>query len=133
MPALKRMGGESCTYFERRRCTRTRSPEESAATRCTLLEARRKLGARTLDRLERIQRLEDPSDREVARRVVIEKNLEAMTILECPSYVSGSGGGPVCRHQHLVYCLLLMPLCEGRCENFLLRRIHQAGDAKEKP
>jgi hypothetical protein len=122
MSRVKRLSGEACSYFLRGRCTRTRSPEESAAARCGLLEERRRVGARTLDRLERIKRLADPADREVARRHVIQKNLAAMNRLSCAGYVPAPGGGPLCIHQHLVYCLLLMPRCEGRCEHFLLRR-----------
>ncbi|KMY65761.1 hypothetical protein AAU61_20210 [Desulfocarbo indianensis] len=122
MSRLKRLSGEACTYFVRDRCTRTRSPEESAEAKCALLEERRKVGAQTLDRLERIKRLADAEDREVARRHVIQKNLEAMTKLSCPGFVPASGEGPVCVHQHLVYCLLLLPACTGRCEDFLVRR-----------
>jgi hypothetical protein len=121
-PAVQRLGGQGCTYFVRDRCTRTQSPEESAQAKCELLEERRRVGAKTLDRLERIKRLADATDREVARRHVIQKNLEAMTRLSCPGFVPAAGEGPVCIHQHLVYCLLLMPACEGRCEHFLVRR-----------
>jgi len=123
---LQRMGGKSCTYYVRKRCTRTTSPEDSEAVRCTLLEARRQVGARTLDRLDRLKRLADPLDREVARRHVIQKNLDAITRLSCPRYVPQSGRGPLCVHQHLIYCLLLMPACSGRCDHFLLRREHRA-------
>jgi hypothetical protein len=122
MSRIKRLGGDNCTYFVRERCTRTRDPEESAQARCVLLEERRKVGAQTLDRLERIKRLRDPEDREVARRHVIQKNLQAMTKLSCPGFVPAAGEGPVCIHQHLVYCLLLLPACTGRCEEFLVRR-----------
>lgn len=127
MSNLQRMGGEGCTYYQRGRCTRTRSPEESAQARCELLEARRRVGAQTLDRLERIKRLADAKDREVARRVIVQKNLEAMTKLSCPGYVPASEQGPLCVHQHLVYCLLLLPACPGRCEDFLVRRDPAAG------
>lgn len=122
MSRIQRLGGDNCTYFVRERCTRTRSPEESGQAKCALLEERRKVGAQTLDRLERIKRLRDSEDREVARRHVIQKNLEAMTKLSCPGFVPASGEGPVCIHQHLVYCLLLLPACSGRCEEFLVRR-----------
>ncbi len=122
MSAVERLSGQGCAFYVRGRCTHARSPEMSGRTRCTLLEARRKVGASTLDRLERIKRLGDPDDREVARRHVIQKNLEAMTRLKCEGYVPAGGEGPLCIHQHLVYCLLLMPHCEGRCEQFLVRR-----------
>ncbi len=122
MSRVQRLSGEACTYFVRERCTRTKSPEESGEAKCALLEQRRKVGAQTLDRLERIKRLEDARDREVARRHVIQKNLEAMTKLSCPGFVPAAGEGPVCLHQHLVYCLLLLPPCPGRCEDFLVRR-----------
>lgn len=122
MSRIQRLGGDNCTYFVRERCTRTRSPEESAGAKCALLEERRKVGAQTLDRLERIKRLKDTEDREVARRHIIQKNLEAMTKLTCPGFVPAAGEGPVCIHQHLVYCLLLLPACPGRCEEYLVRR-----------
>lgn len=122
MAQVRRLKGESCAHYVRRHCTRTRTPEASAAARCTLLEARRQVGARTLDRLERLKRLGNPSDREVGRRHLIQKNLAEMTRLSCPGFVASGEGGPLCMHQHLVYCLLLLPDCPGRCDDFVLRR-----------
>jgi hypothetical protein len=120
--SIQRLNGESCSYFLRGRCTKTKSPELSAQARCALLDARRKVGARTLDRLERIKKLADPGDREVARRHVIQKNLEAITRISCPGFVPARGGGSLCIHQHLVYCLLLLPECLGRCDDYMLSR-----------
>ncbi|MCF8032169.1 MAG: hypothetical protein K9K66_02875 [Desulfarculaceae bacterium] len=122
------MGGKRCTYYTRGRCTRTVSPEQSAAVRCHLLEARRAVGAATLDRLDRLKKLADPGDREVARRHVIQKNLNEITKLSCPRYVPREGRGPVCQHQHLVSCLLLLPRCTQRCEHFMARREYKAID-----
>lgn len=122
MPRVERLSGEGCAFYVRSRCTHAQSPEQSGQARCSLLEARRKVGAETLDRLERIKRLGDPGDREVARRHVIQKNLQAMTRITCQGYVPAGGEGPLCIHQHLVYCLLLMPRCQGRCEQFLVQR-----------
>lgn len=122
MCALHRLSGQSCSHWEQSRCTRTVSPEASQQSRCALLEQRRKMGVRALDRLERLKRLEHPDDREVARRHVISKNVEAIESISCPEFVSIYGQGPLCVHQHLVYCLLLLPICEGRCDDFLLRR-----------
>jgi hypothetical protein len=119
---LQRLGGQNCAYYTRRRCTRTVSPEASQASRCTLLEQRRKVGAATMDRLDRLKNLADEGDREVARRHVIQKNLQEITRLSCPRYVPKAVAGPLCRHQHLVSCLLLLPECEGRCEHYLRRR-----------
>jgi hypothetical protein len=133
MSRLQRLGGESCTSYQRGRCTRTKSPEDSADSRCELLEARRRLGAQTLDRLERIKRLGHANDREVARRAVVQKNLDAMTRLTCPGFVPASERGPMCRHQHLVYCLLLLPDCSGRCEYFMVRRDQTASAGKGGP
>ena len=116
------MSGRGCTYYMRGRCTRTQSPQDSQAARCTLLEARRKVGAQTLDRLERIKKLGDPDDREVARRHLIQKNIDAINRLECPKYVPSPKGGAVCAHQHLVYCLHLLPECKGRCDDYLKSR-----------
>ena len=115
---VQRLGGEGCAYFFRERCTRAKDPALSAEARCTLLEARRRLGAKTLDRLERIKKLADPGDREVARRHIIQKNMQGVTRLSCPRYVPVMNGSPLCLHQHLSYCLLLMPKCQGRCEHF---------------
>ncbi|MBU1275099.1 MAG: hypothetical protein KJ720_06960 [Proteobacteria bacterium] len=122
MAELQRLGGQTCSYYTRRRCTRTVSPEASQDARCTLLEQRRKVGAATMDRLDRLKNLADASDREVARRHVIQKNLDQITRLSCPRYVPKAGSGPLCQHQHLVSCLLLLPVCEGRCEFYLRRR-----------
>ncbi|MBU1155302.1 MAG: hypothetical protein KKC30_08740 [Proteobacteria bacterium] len=122
MAELQRLGGQNCAYYTRRRCTRTVSPEASQASRCTLLEQRRKVGAATMDRLDRLKNLADEGDREVARRHVIQKNLDQITRLSCPRYVPKSGAGPLCQHQHLVSCLLLLPECEGRCEFYMHRR-----------
>lgn len=122
MSEVQRLGGQNCAYYLRGRCTRTKSPEESAQAKCHLLEARRKVGAQTLDRLERLKRLGDPDDREVARRHLINKNIEAISRLSCPVFVPAHCEGPLCVHQHLVYCLLLLPTCEGRCEAFLRKR-----------
>jgi hypothetical protein len=122
MQGVQRLGGQGCTYFLRGRCTRTKDPETSAQAHCALMQARRQLGAKTLDRLERIKKLTDPGDQEVARRLVIQRNLDAITRLSCPGYVPAACGGPLCMHQHLVYCLLLMPKCQGRCEDFLRAR-----------
>ena len=128
MARVQRLGGQSCTYFQRDRCTRTRGVEAGAAARCALLERRRKVGADTLDRLQRVKRLADPEDREVARRHLIQKNLDRITRIECEKYVPVSGNGPLCAHQHLVYCLLLLPECKGRCEYFLLSRKFREGE-----
>jgi hypothetical protein len=122
MAEVQRLSGQVCTYFLRARCTRTKSPEASAAAKCSLLEARRKVGSQTLDRLERLQRLADPDDREIARRHLIQKNLEQVSRLSCPHFVPTGGEGMLCQHQHLVYCLLLLPKCEGRCDAFMPRR-----------
>ncbi len=122
MSPLQRLGGQACAYFQRGRCTRTQSPEASAEAKCAMLEARRKVGAQTLDRLERLKRLADPEDREVARRLVIQKNITAINRISCPGFVPARSEGPMCIHQHLVYCLLLLPSCQGRCEHFLRRR-----------
>ena len=116
------MSGQGCSHYQQGRCTRTLDPETSAACRCSLLEARRKVGAETLDRLERIKNLGDPEDREVARRLVVQKNLDAISKITCPDYQAIAGSGSLCRYQHLIYCLLLMPACEGRCDNFLRRK-----------
>jgi hypothetical protein len=126
---LQRLGGQNCAYFTRGRCTRTVSPEASQAARCTLLEQRRKVGAATMDRLDRLKNLADEGDREVARRHVIQKNLEQITRLSCPRYVPKAAVGPLCRHQHLVSCLLLLPHCPGRCEHYLRR--HESPDKQE--
>jgi hypothetical protein len=125
---VQRLGGQHCAYYLRGRCTRTIGPDQSAATRCGLLDARRKLGAQTMDRLERLQRLADPDDREVARRHLIQKNVEAISRLSCPGLVPPPQGGMLCAHQHLVYCVLRLPACPGRCESFLRRR--DFGEAK---
>lgn len=122
MNPVQRMSGRGCAYFQQGRCTATNNPEATAATRCVLLEARRKVGAHTLDRLERIKNLADPTDREVARRHIVQKNLQEITKLSCPGFVPASEGGSLCMHQHLIYCLLLMPICKGRCERFLPQR-----------
>lgn len=119
MSRVQRLSGEGCSYYKHGRCTRTKDPEISAASRCALLEARRKVGAQTLDRLERIKKLADPADREVARRHIVQKNLQEITKLSCPGFVPAGRSGTLCMHQHLIYCLLLMPECEGRCEHFL--------------
>jgi hypothetical protein len=119
---VQRLGGQACAYFLRGRCTRTYSPEASAEAKCAMLEARRKVGAQTMDRLERLKRLADPDDREVARRLVIQKNITAINRISCPVFVPARSEGPLCIHQHLVYCLLLLPPCQGRCEQFLRRR-----------
>lgn len=124
MSVVYRMGGEACSYFQRGRCTRTFDHEEQSKARCTLLDERRKVGAQTLDRLERVKRLEDEADREVARRHVINKNLKAITSLSCPGFVATGGDGTLCLHQHLIYCLLLLPACQGRCDYFLRRQAH---------
>ncbi len=122
MAAVQRLGGQACSYFLRAHCTRTRSPEESAAAKCSLLEERRKVGSRTLDRLGRLQNLADPGDRDVARRHLIQKNLEVISRLSCPNFVPTGNEGMICVHQHLVYCLRLLPPCPGRCEDYLPRR-----------
>ena len=122
MGQVQGMGGKRCTYFVQGRCTRTISPEKSAEARCHLVEARRAVGAATLDRLDRLKKLADPGDREVARRHVIQKNLNEITKLNCPRYVPKGGRGPACQHQHLVSCLLLLPHCTQRCEHFMARR-----------
>ena len=129
MGRVQRMSGQGCTYYTRGRCTRTRSPQKSKEARCTLLEARRKVGTETLDRLERVKKLGDPNDREVARRHLIQKNIEAINRLGCPQYVPSPKGGAVCAHQHLVYCLHLLPECRGRCEDYLKSRF----DGKSEP
>lgn len=122
MSSVQRLGGQHCSYFMRGRCTRTISPEESSRSRCGLLEERRRLGGKTMDRLERLQRLADPDDREVARRHLIQKNMDAIARLSCPGLVPPPQGGLLCVHQHLVNCLLKLPDCPGRCEDFLRRR-----------
>jgi hypothetical protein len=122
MSQLQRLGGQVCAYYLRGHCTRTQSPEASAQARCPLMEARRKVGAQTLDRLERLKLLADPADREVARRKVIQKNLDAVNRISCPGFVPAHSEGPLCMHLHLVYCLLLLPVCQGRCEHFLRQR-----------
>ncbi len=126
MGELRRMDGRGCSYYRSGRCTRTRSPEDSARARCSLLEARRKVGAKTLERLERLKLLADPNDRERARRFVLQQGQNEIQRLSCPRYVP-SGSGPVCRHQYLVYCTLLLPMCEGRCEHYLLAREAEGG------
>jgi hypothetical protein len=123
MGELQRMTGQGCSYYLRGRCTRTRSPQASMQARCTLLEARREVGAQTLDRLERIKKLADPADREVARRHLIQKNITAINKLGCPKYVPSPKGGSMCVHQHLVYCIHLMPECQGRCDDYLKTRV----------
>lgn len=128
MTSVQRMSGRGCSYFSHGRCTATKNPEATAATRCALLEARRKVGARTLDRLERIKNLADPVDREVARRHIVQKNLNQITQLSCPGFVPASAGGSLCVHQHLIYCLLLMPACEGRCDRFLTSQDQNSGE-----
>ena len=122
MGEVQAMGGKRCTYYVRQRCTRTVSPEQSEAVRCQLLETRRQVGAATLDRLDRVKNLADPGDREVARRHVIQKNLDEITRLNCPRYVPKNGVGPICQHLHLISCLLLLPHCTGQCEHFMARR-----------
>jgi hypothetical protein len=122
MCAVHRLAGDDCTHFQRGRCTRNGEAGRMSEARCNLLEARRRVGANTLDRLERLQRLADPADREVARRLIINKNIEAITHLTCPGFVPAGGEGPLCLHQHLVYCLLELPPCDGRCRDFLRRK-----------
>jgi hypothetical protein len=93
MSPVQRLGGQHCAYYLRGRCTRTIGQDQSVATRCGLLEARRRLGAQTMDRLERLQRLADPDDREIARRHLIQKNVEAISHLSCPGLVPPPQGG----------------------------------------
>ncbi|KIX12033.1 hypothetical protein [Dethiosulfatarculus sandiegensis] len=119
MGEVQRLSGEGCAFFQRGRCTGTKGIKSPADAKCTLLDARRKVGARTLDRLERIKRLANAKDREVARRHVIQKNLEAISGITCPNFVPSSGAGSICWHQHLVYCLLKLPECQGRCIKYI--------------
>ncbi|MFH1058130.1 MAG: hypothetical protein V1797_05545 [Pseudomonadota bacterium] len=133
MAEVQRLGGQSCAYFQRGRCTRTQNPEASTVAKCDLLEARRKVGADTLDRLERLKRLANPDDREVARRHVIQKNLQAISRITCAGFVPARGDGPLCVHQHLSFCLLRLPECEGRCDHFLRRRqVSEAGWVRQR-
>lgn len=121
MTPVARMDGRSCAFHLRGRCVRTRSPEASAEAHCLLMEARRKEGARALDRLQRLQRLADPADREVARRHVLGKNIQAVSRLTCPDF-QPPVNGPLCMHQYLVYCVNRLPRCEGRCEDYVAKR-----------
>ena len=125
--------GKNCAYYTRRRCTRTVSPEASQASRCTLLEQRRKVGAATMDRLDRLKNLADEGDREVARRHVIQKNLDQITRLSCPRYVPKSGAGPLCQHQHLVSCLLLCCPSAGAAASITLHRREPPHKLEDKP
>ncbi len=125
MSAVYRLGGEGCSYFQQGRCTRTFNRDEQDQARCQLLDARRKMGVKTLDRLERLKRLADEDDREVARRHVINQNIKAISALTCPGFVASGGDGSLCLHQHLIYCLMLLPGCQGRCDYYLRRRDHR--------
>ncbi|ADK84131.1 hypothetical protein Deba_0759 [Desulfarculus baarsii DSM 2075] len=121
MPAeVTAISGRACAYYLAGRCARTRSQAESAAAFCPMMQARGKLGAQTRDRLNRLDRLADPNDREVARRHIMQKTAEAIGALKCPDFVPDVHG-QICIHQHLIYCQLLLPPCPGRCEDFLPR------------
>lgn len=131
MNPLARLEGRSCAYYLRRHCTRTSSPTASEQALCPLQQERRRLGAQALDRLHRLQRLADPGQRETARRHLMDKNLADLARLECPHFVP-TADGQICRQQYLVYCLRLLPLCPGRCPEYLARRA-EGGQACPEP
>ncbi len=114
------ISGRNCTYYLDGRCSRTRNQGQSAQAFCPVMQQRGKLGAKTRDRLNRLEHLTDPKDREVARRHIMQKTSEAVQKLTCADF-EADYHGQLCRHQHLIYCKLLLPQCEGRCDHFMVR------------
>lgn len=131
MPAeVTAISGRNCAYYLDGRCSRTRSQSESASAFCPVMQKRGKLGAQTRDRLNRLEHLSDPKDREVARRHIMEKTSKAIKSLTCPDFVIDTKG-QLCRHQHLIYCQLRLPQCEGRCDYFMARAKTPAGSGSK--
>ena len=121
MPAqVTAISGRNCTYYLDGRCSRTRSQAENDEAYCPLMQQRGKLGAKTRDRLNRLEHLTDPKDREVARRHIMQKTSEAIQKLTCPDF-EADNKGQLCLNQHLIYCKLRLPRCEGRCDHFMVR------------
>lgn len=127
---VKAISGRNCAYYLDGRCSRTRSQAENAAAFCPLMQQRGKLGTQTRDRLNRLQHLNDPKDREVARRHIMQKTSEAISRLSCPDFTLDHKG-LLCRYQHLIYCQLRLPECDGRCDHFMVRSKPPAG-SKQK-
>ena len=125
MDEVRRLPGDLCAHYMSGRCTRTKDPESSLAWRCTLLASRRRQGAALRQKLRSVEMLADEADRETARKRILKNSQQEILGISCSDYRQGCKGGGLCCHQYLIYCLLLMPACPGRCEDFLLGQKHR--------
>ena len=123
MAKVRRLTGKECAYYLRSRCLKPVSPDALMAQTCSLIEAKRLVGLKMLDRLRRLERFEDAEDHrfmEIAQRHILKKSIKAGPKSKCPQFVSSGEPFPFCRHQHYQQCILKMPSCPGRCDAYFM-------------
>jgi hypothetical protein len=112
-----------CAYYVKGRCRRPTSSRALESWRCRLLLERRRLSRSTMSDLARLGRFQvDSSNRamEKARQRIVEKTFVQMRRVVCPDRIPPQGPGQICGRQDSINCLLLMPWCQGRCENYFV-------------
>ncbi len=115
------LSGANCRFFLKGRCLKLDplTPEDDRM--CLLVVERQKMGRKTLDRLKRLERFGlsiHSREGSIARRYIVEKNLEEMAKIYCKNYIATGTVYPACRHQYQIRCLLKAKICEGRCPEF---------------
>lgn len=125
MAPVHKLSGKDCLYFRHRRCTRMPAAAAPEHQRCLLITERKKIGQWALDRLKRLERFNLPRkgpDRQIAEKHIVDRNLLEMSKIHCPNFIDSGTNFPPCLHQVSTQCALKMPICPGRCPDFVLKK-----------
>jgi hypothetical protein len=121
MAQVHRLTAKNCLYFLRGHCTKSQNAHPPEEGYCLLIVERKKIGRQALDRLRRLERFDlshRGSDRTVAEKYIVDRNLKEMAKVHCKNFIDSGVNFPPCLHQVSTGCTLKMKRCAGRCPEY---------------
>lgn len=125
MAQVHRLTAKNCLYYQRGRCTKPESSQPTEAGHCLLIVERKRIGRRALDRLKRLERFDlsrQGSDRHIAEKYIVDRNLKEMAKIQCKNFIDSGINFPPCLHQVSTGCALKMKVCPGRCPDYEIKK-----------
>jgi hypothetical protein len=124
MAQVHRLTAKNCLYYQRGHCTKPQNSHPPEEGYCLLILERKKIGHQALDRLKRLERFDlsrPGSDRIIAEKYIVERNLKEMAKIQCRHFIDSGVNFPPCLHQVSTGCTLKMKRCHGRCPDYEIK------------
>ena len=90
MAQVHRLTAKNCLYYQRGHCTKPQNVQPPEEGTCLLIVERKKIGRQALDRLKRLERFDlsrPGSDRLIAEKYIVDRNLKEMAKVQCKNFI----------------------------------------------